>query len=330
MSRIILSLALFLALAFTAQPQATESVVLKTDGGELYGTLEIPEDAHAMPVALIISGSGPTDRDGNGPLVGKNNSLKMLAEGLAEKGIASLRYDKRGIAASAAAGPKEADLRFDTYIKDAERWGKLLLQDRRFTQLVIIGHSEGALIGSVVCRRLGAQGFISIAGAGYPAFEVLESQLKKNLPPDLLSESDRILELLKTGTTTDEVPPPLMVLFRPSVQPYLVSWFRYDPVHELSVLTVPALIAQGTTDIQVSTSDAERLAKANKLARLLLVEGMNHILKNVPGGMELQRKSYGDPGLPISKNLINAITAFIKELSDKKCEYEREQPNQAR
>lgn len=311
MSRIILCMALLLGLANTVM--AGDPIVLKTDGGELYGTLEVPKGAHAVPVALIISGSGPTDRDGNNPLAGKNNSLKMLAEGLAAKGIASLRYDKRGIAESAAAGPKEADLRFDTYIEDAEGWGRLLIQDRRFVKLIIIGHSEGALIGAVACRGLGAQGFISIAGAGYPAFELLETQLKKNLPPGLLSESNRILDLLKAGTTTGKVPPSLMTLFRPSVQPYLISWFRYDPVLEVSRLTVPALIVQGTTDIQVGTSDAERLAKSNKLARLLIVEGMNHVLKSVPGDPELQMKSYNDPDLPVSQELVDKIGAFVRE-----------------
>ena len=61
------------------------------------------------PVVLIIPGSGPTDMDGNSAaLPGKNNSLKYLAEGLAGKGIASLRYDKRGIASSASAGKDES------------------------------------------------------------------------------------------------------------------------------------------------------------------------------------------------------------------------------
>jgi pimeloyl-ACP methyl ester carboxylesterase len=316
MTHVTLFVALLLGLFSTVE--AADSIVLKADGGELYGTLEVPKGAHTVPVALIISGSGPTDRDGNNTLVGKNNCLKMLAEGLAVKGVASIRYDKRGVAASAAAGPKEADLRFDTYIEDAERWGKLLLQDRRFSQLIIVGHSEGALIGAVACRRLGAQGFISIAGAGYPAYEVLEIQLKKNLPPGLLSESNRILDLLKAGTTTDKVPSYLVTLFRPSVQPYLISWFRYDPVLEVSRLRVPTLIAQGTTDIQLSTSDAERLAKCNKLARLLLIERMNHVLKSVPIDPELQMKSHSDPGLPISQELVDNIAAFIKEVSHKR------------
>lgn len=315
MPRIILLIAFLFALVTSVQ--AGEPIILKTDSGEIYGTVEIPKSTQTVPVALIISGSGPTDRDGNNTLVGKNNSLKMLAEGLAVKGVASVRYDKRGIAASAAAGTKEANLRFDTYIEDAQSWGKFLQDDRRFSQLIIVGHSEGALIGTIACRRIGAQGLTSIAGAGYPAFEILETQLKKNMRKDLVSESNTILELLKRGETTEKVPPSLLAIFRPSVQPYLISWFRYDPAHELSQLTVPALIVQGTTDIQVSKSDTERLVSANKHARPLFIHGMNHVLKNVPNEPGLQIESYSDPDLPISQELVDKIAAFIKEVSHK-------------
>jgi len=294
--------------------EAGEPIVLKTGSGAIHGTLETPKDLRFAPVALIVSGSGPTDRDGNIAFMGKNNSLKMLAEGLAASGIASVRYDKRGVAASAAAGPREEALRFETYVEDAEGWGRILLQDRRFSRFIIIGHSEGALVGAVACRRIGAHGFVSIAGAGRPAFELIGSQLKRNAPPALLAESNAILDRLRKGLTTDRIPPSLMALFRPSVQPYLISWFRYDPARELSRLAVPILIVQGTTDIQVGVSDAERLLKANKRARLLLIEGMNHVLKIVTNQAELQVKSYSDPDLPIAPELTEKVAGFIKEL----------------
>jgi alpha-beta hydrolase superfamily lysophospholipase len=82
---------------------------------------------------LIIAGSGPTDRNGNSPAIqGANNSLKYLAEGLAAQGIASVRYDKRGVAESKTAASSESDLRFETYIHDAVLWGKQLRTDKRF------------------------------------------------------------------------------------------------------------------------------------------------------------------------------------------------------
>jgi uncharacterized protein len=317
MSRVVIFFMFFL-IAFNNAEAASDPILLETGSGTIYGTLEIPKGDEPVPVALIISGSGPTDRDGNNILMGKNNSLKLLAEGLALKDIASVRYDKRGIGASAAAGTKEEDLRFDTYIQDAESWGKLLKQDKRFSRLVIIGHSEGALIGTIACKKLGANGFVSIAGSGQPAFELIETQLKKNAPPDLLSESKIILDQLKKGKTIEKISPSLMALFRPSVQPYLISWFAFSPEQELSQISVPSLIVQGTTDIQVSASDADRLLKSNKLAQPFLITGMNHVLKIVPDNMDLQKKSYGDPNLPVPQELIDKIADFVKGFKDGK------------
>src|ERR1043165_3945869 len=96
----------------TAQMTAplSDTVTLTTPTGALHGTLLVPASTRPVPLAVIIAGSGPTDRDGNSPMLqGKNNSLKMLAEGLAARGIASVRYDKRGIAGSAKAGGNEVD-----------------------------------------------------------------------------------------------------------------------------------------------------------------------------------------------------------------------------
>ena len=102
---------------------------------------------------LIIAGSGPTDRDGNNPADGHNDSLKKLAQNLARHGIASLRYDKRGVAASRTATPDERDLSVERYVADAEGWAGLLRDDPRFDRLILIGHSEGALIASLAAAR---------------------------------------------------------------------------------------------------------------------------------------------------------------------------------
>ncbi|WP_197088647.1 alpha/beta hydrolase [Rufibacter radiotolerans] len=131
---------------------AGDPTELVTEKGNLKGTLLSPAGAKKMPVVLLISGSGPTDRDGNNPAM-KNNSLKMVAEGLQAQGIASLRYDKRGIAESKAAGISEADLRFDQYAQDATAWAQKLKQDKRLSKVIILGHSEGSLIGMIAARE---------------------------------------------------------------------------------------------------------------------------------------------------------------------------------
>ena len=119
-----------------------EPITLETPTGSIYGTLLVPASKKPLPVVIIISGSGPTDRDGNTPLVpGANSGLKMLAERLAESGIASLRFDKRGIAASAKAMSSETDMRFDNYVADAALWAKNLRGDKRFSTLTRLSRS---------------------------------------------------------------------------------------------------------------------------------------------------------------------------------------------
>jgi hypothetical protein len=267
-----------------------------------------------MPVVLLISGSGPTDRDGNSPMLpGKNNSLKMLAEGLAMNGIASLRYDKRGVGESAKAMVAESDLRFETYIDDAAAFCEQLRADKRFSSVVIAGHSEGSLIGMAAAKKCNASGFISIAGAGRPAADILRTQLAGKLPPALATQSDAILKDLEAGKTTENPPAELFRIYRPSVQPYMISWFRYDPAKAIAALSVPVLIIQGTTDIQVSVVDAKRLAAANPRAKLLIVEGMNHVLKSVSSDKTKQAASYSDPTLMLAPDLLMNIVDFVRK-----------------
>jgi alpha-beta hydrolase superfamily lysophospholipase len=269
-------------------------------------------------VVLIHAGSGPTDRDGNSPaLPGKNDSLKMLAEALAKQGIASLHYDKRAIAASAKAAAREEDLRFETYIDDAVAWGQQLRKDKRFGKLTMLGHSEGALILSVAAQKLPADAYISIAGAGSPAGKIVLEQLRPQLPPDLMKQVEGIVDSLDRGQLVEHTPPQLAALFRNSVQPYLISWFKYDPASEVAKLKMPVLILQGDTDIQVQAADARRLAAAQPAAKLVIVNGMNHVLKLVEADPAKQLASYGDPALPVAPRLISEIADFVKTIQEK-------------
>ena len=305
-----LAAAMMLASAVPANPG--DSISLATPNGVLAGTLELPAMC-PCPVVLIIVGSGPTDRDGNSPLLpGANNSLKYLAEGLAAKGIASVRYDKRGIGASKAAmHGGESDLRFDDYVNDAVGWLEKLRADKRFTTVSVVGHSEGSLIGMIAAREAKANGFVSIAGAGRAAGKIIHEQLASRVPPELLAAADRTIAQLERGETPDSAPPALGALFRPSVQPYLISWFKYDPAVEIAKLAIPTLIVQGTTDIQVSVADAKALGAAQPKATLLLIDGMNHVMKAVPADQAAQMKSYSDPSLPVAPQLVEAIAALV-------------------
>jgi uncharacterized protein len=300
---------------------AAENVALEVPGAKLFGTLEIPSgpssNSGPFPVALIIAGSGPTDRDGNSPAGVKSDAYKLLAQGLAANGIASLRYDKR-FSGQSTTTMSEADIRFETYADDAALLLEFLSKDARFNKRVIIGHSEGSLIGMLAAQRLSVAGFISLAGAGRRIDEVLLEQLKPQLSAAMLTESARVLNELKAGRTVPEskvnLPAQLTAsLFRASVQPYLVSWLKYDPAQELLKLKNPSLIVQGTTDIQVKVQDAQRLADALK-TKPELIEGMNHVLKLVSLENAAQQRAYTDPSLPIAPKLLERVVAFIKTL----------------
>ena len=302
---------LLLTITFTNLYAQTEKIVLlKTATGDLEGSLMTPPQNSTNVVALLIAGSGPTDRDGNNPNM-KNNSLKMIAVELSKNGIASLRYDKRGIARSQSAGLKEADLRFDNYVNDAKDWAVYLKKELKFKNVIVIGHSEGSLIGMIASQINNVSKFISIAGAGQSADKIIREQLK-NQPPSLTIQVNKILDEMVKGKTVENTPAQLNSIFRPSVQPYMISWIKYDPQKEIAQLKIPVMIIQGTTDIQISMDDANRLSKALPSAKLVVIEGMNHILKQAPADRNMNILTYSQPDLPLKKELTDNIIAFIK------------------
>jgi len=291
----------------------SDSIHVAIAPGALEGSFLCPHTPAPWPAVLLIAGSGPTDRNGNSVgLPGPNNSLHLLAEALAERGIASVRYDKRGIGGSRATLTSEADLRFDMLADDAAAWVQRMRLDPRLSTLTVVGHSEGSLLGLLATRRANVDAFVSLEGAGRPASAVNREQLASRAPAPLAAQADGIMMEIDAGRTVDSVPPALMALFRPSVQPYLISWFRYDPAKEVAALQVPVLVVQGTTDIQVSEADARLLASADPRAKLVIVDGMNHVLKLVPSDMAQQLKSYSDPSLSVAPELVSAIASFVK------------------
>lgn len=310
----LLFLAASCCLSVQAQTGCREDTVsVAIAAGRLKGSLLLPaQSKKPVPVVLIIAGSGPTDRNGNNPMM-QNNSLKMLAESLCAQGIASLRYDKRGIGESAAAFTTEEVLRFEDFARDAAAWAQQLKEDRRFSKLIIIGHSEGSLLGMLAAQQAGADGFISIAGPASPADSAIRQQLK-NQPPAIQEAALPALDSLADGHLVKQVNPLLFALLRPSIQPYMISWFKYNPQQEIQKLKMPLMIVQGTTDIQVEEAHARKLAKAAPKAELLMVAGMNHILKEGPADLQQNFATYNQPQLPLAPGLVSPMTTFIKKL----------------
>jgi pimeloyl-ACP methyl ester carboxylesterase len=233
---------------------------------------------------------------------------------LARQNIASVRDDKRGVAASLKATPDERNLTLDAYVADAVAWGKSLKADPRFGRLVVLGHSEGALVAALAAPELNPDGVISLSGSARPVDQVIRQQLADHLPPALLLRSNQILDRLKAGQVDADVPGPLQGIFRPSVQPYLISLFRADPAAAFARLTMPALIVQGTTDLQVGVADAQKLKQAKPDAELAVIPGMNHVMRIVPNEVKQQLSSYNNPQLPLADALGRRLVGFIDGL----------------
>jgi len=286
-----------------------EAVTLETASGNIEGSLVIPEGKGKFPVALIIAGSGPTDRDGNNISL-KNNSLKYLAYDLAENGIASVRYDKRGVDKSLGAAKKEIDLRFADFVDDAKGWVRKLYAENKYSEIIVIGHSEGSLIGMITSEMPEVSRYISLAGAGQAIDKVLRKQLSLQ-PENISKEAGQIMDSLLLGNTVENVPLYLGALFRPTIQPYIISWFKHNPAEIISNLNKPVLIIQGTTDIQVDIEEAKDLKEACPDAILKLIQGMNHVFKEAPIDRNSNLATYNNPDLSNHYELIIAINEFV-------------------
>ncbi|WP_281164601.1 alpha/beta hydrolase [Liquorilactobacillus sicerae] len=291
-----------------------QTVAIKVTPGKLAGSLLLPAQSTKPAIVLLIAGSGPTDRDGNNRLSGQSDNLKQLAIHLANNGFASLRYDKRGVGRSQTAGVAEQQLRFQTFVADALAWANYLKQTAAFSQIFILGHSEGGLIAIKACQQFQAAGLILLATPGRSLAEILAGQLKQQLAsqPQLLQQSLQILANLAVGRLVSTVPPELQVIFRPSVQPYLQSLLAFDSPVKLAQLKLPILIVQGTADLQVSVADAQLLKKAVPTAKLVVIEHMNHVLKIVdPADRGNNLASYHQPNRPLAGKLNQQLIAFL-------------------
>tara|TARA_B100000508_G_scaffold137355_1_gene131691 strand:- start:220093 stop:221031 length:939 start_codon:yes stop_codon:yes gene_type:complete len=303
----ILGLLFISVFTLSVAAQKSKEVKVKTDNGKLYGTLLTPKSGKDAPIVIIIPGSGPTDRNGNSMML-QSNAYSILADSLQQKNIGSLRYDKQGIGESKDARVPEGELRFEDLVKDVEHWIDFL--DRKgFENIYLLGHSQGSLIGMIAAQRANIKGFISLAGAGNTIDKILEKQLAQGAD-EYYKDTERILKSMRSGDTTHNVPSPLLTVFRPDIQPFLISWMNYDPVVEIAKLNIPVLVIQGTTDIQVDQSEGRMLA-ASSNSDLQLIKGMNHVLKSAPADRAKNIQTYYDPNLPLHEGLVPALLEFL-------------------
>lgn len=300
-----------------AQTEEPVQHIITTPAGVslvLGGTLTLPADLRKpVPVVLLIAGSGPVDRDGNINVSMKTNSFRMLADSLQRQGVAVLRYDKRYSGSNlvrAATVLPVVGHRFAMYVNDAVGFVRQLQADRRFSRVIVAGHSEGSLVGMLAARQTNVPGFVSIAGTGRNIADVLKTQLA-TLADTLRRPAYRAIDSLRAGRLVPGYPPLLGALLNPGAQPYLISWMQYDPAAELQKFGGNVLIINGKRDIQVAVSEAERLKAARPDATLYLPEQMTHALKNADSDSQTDNlKTYTNPALPLTPGLASALVRF--------------------
>ncbi|MBK5210455.1 MAG: alpha/beta hydrolase [Flavobacteriaceae bacterium] len=285
-------------------------IAIPTNSVTINGTLLSPNSKEMIPLVILIPGSGPTDRDGNNISM-KNNSLRFLAEDLAKENIAVYRYDKSVLSFTKEDKEKIDSLTFKTFIHEAQSVISYFKNKNKYSKIIVAGHSQGSLVGMIAAQN-NADAFISLEGAGRTIDEILVEQIGLQAP-FLKEETQRVLTELKAGKTVEEFNPMLNSLFNKSVQPFLISWIKYNPQIEIKKLTIPVLIINGSKDIQVNISDAELLHQAIKNSNMEIIEGMNHIFKEIKGDMNENILSYTNPDLSIMKTLTEIISTFIKK-----------------
>jgi pimeloyl-ACP methyl ester carboxylesterase/uncharacterized membrane protein len=302
-------------LAVKADAQAGEPREVPFDvrsgGLTLPGTLALP--ANAKPdVVLIVAGSGPTDRNGNGPLT-KTDLYKQIARGLADSGFASLRYDKRGLGPAGMTIDHSA-LSVDDYVADVAAAVDALIADGRFGRVFLLGHSEGSMHVTLAANR-GARvaGVVLLAPTGRKLAEVLHDQFALQADAATVARIDSAFALFIKGGTPSDVPPIAAPVLVPVYRKMIASMAAYDPAKEVAALKRPPLVITGSTDIQTTRKDFDALRASRKDGQFVLLEGANHVLKRVESTTrEAQLPSYQDPTLPIVPELVPTLVRWLR------------------
>ncbi len=315
------ALAALLALAVVvpqaAAQDAIRDTVVRFPSGDLTleGTLTLPLGAGPWPAAVIVAGSGPTDRNGNSAMGLATDVYALLARGLAEGGIASLRYDKRGLPSSTGRFDM-ATTTIGDFAGDAAAATRFLAARADLGPIVLLGHSEGGTLAMLAARD-GAPvaGLVLVATAGRDASTVLREQLGRQLPPDRLAQFDTAWAAYLRSDTTVTPPTGLYALFVPANRRFMQSWQAIDPVVLLRGIRLPTLVLQGETDVQITPADARALGSARPDVGVVVFPGVNHVLKLATGATAMaQMSTYTDKSIPLAPGVVEAVVGFVKEL----------------
>ncbi|MFI4936533.1 MAG: alpha/beta hydrolase [Caulobacterales bacterium] len=315
MAALAIAIAAFAMTLAAATPVET-LVEVQGPTGVLKGTMLAPPGATTASVVLIIPGSGPTDRDGDSPLGVKASSYRLLAEALAGLGVTSVRIDKRGSFASAGAALDPQRMTMADYAADTHAWVADMRRRTGARCVWLLGHSEGGLVALITAQTANdICGLVLVSAAGRRLSDVMREQFKANpANAPILDQALGAIDKLEAGQSVDVtgMHPAVAQVFRPAVQNYLIDEYRYDPPELVKTYRGPVLVLQGTTDLQVSLADAERLASARPGVKLVELAGVNHMLKLAPADRTANLATYADPSLPLAPGVADAIAAFVK------------------
>jgi uncharacterized protein len=301
----IWALALLLGLfGMTATASAEET---KTRVGFIDAVLTAPPDVERPPVVLLIAGSGSTDHDGNGPQV-KPATLKKLSEQLVARKIATLRYDKRGAGGWKPEYGRPEDFRFPQFVDDATALVNYLRGSRKFSRVVLAGHSEGGLVAILTARRVPVDRLVLLVTAARRQGDLVKAQLEKKLPPEKLEPIVKAIDAIMAGQIVD--PPPQGLAIAPSMQPGIASAFTEDPIPPLKLIDQPILIIGGGRDLQMARLDFAALSAAAPAAKTLWIPGMNHVLVDVTDDAD-NLAAYNQPERALDAELIDTVAAFV-------------------
>ena len=302
------------ALGAAAPTLAQETLTAPGPLGDLAGTLIRP--AAGKPVLLVIPGSGPTDRDGNNPLGVTAAPYRQLAQALAERGIGTLRADKRGMFGSKGAVEDANRVTVDAYVEDTAAWVAAARAATGRECIWLLGHSEGGLVALAAADKLEhVCGIVLVAAPGRPIGDILREQLAANpANAPILDQAHAAIDRLEAREKVDvaTLHPGLAGLFAPQVQDFLIDMMAHDPAALAERVSLPLLIVQGGADLQVPRADGDALHAAQPEARYVVLPRMNHVLKDIaPEDRAANLASYADASLPVSAELVEAIAGFV-------------------
>ena len=287
----------------------------KTDSVKLAGTLTIPKNAKDFPTVILISGSGPQNR--NSEILGHKPFL-VMADYLTKNGIAVMRVDDRGTAES------EGDYNqtgLQGFVRDTESALVYLKtrNDINTSKIGLLGHSLGGVIAPIVASESNDVAFIiMLAGPGIRGDKLMLLQKamverQMGIPETAIDTGQKNIGgayeiILDSTTQNDSLTPKLITYFKtafggmlPENQvnalssqltfPWLVDFIRFDPSISLSKTSCPVLALNGSNDLQVPAAknlkaiDSILKANGNKNVTTRNLEGLNHLFQESETGM---------------------------------------------